>query len=85
MRMPGFTAEMGIGESATHYSGTHAFGPAGRGGQLRPAFVASPQCRTSSCVQVGRCMTKVRCCRSFSGKCTCQAVPCLFLGPADSA
>jgi hypothetical protein len=84
MRMPGFTAEMGIGASTTHYSGTAAFAPAGHGGQLRPALVAPVQCRTSNCMKVGRCTTRVRCCRNFNGSCTCQTVPCLFLGAADA-
>lgn len=84
MRMPGFTAEMGIGASTTHYSAAPARGGAGFTGQLRPALVAQQQCRTSSCMRVGRCTTRVRCCRSLNGSCSCQAVPCFILGLADS-
>ena len=82
MTMPGFTAEAGIGASTTYYSGAagHAFAP--QGGQIRPALVAPPLCRTSSCQTVGSCRTRVRCCRSFNGKCTCTIVPCFFLGSA---
>jgi hypothetical protein len=82
MRMPGFTAEMGIGASTTHYSAASAHGAAGFSGQLRPALVAS-QCKTSSCMKLGRCTTRVRCCRNFNGSCSCQTVPCFIF--ADSA
>lgn len=63
MTMPGFTAEVGLGESTTHYAGTTSHGGAGGGGQLSAALVAPTVCKTSSCLTVGRCKTRVRCCR----------------------
>jgi hypothetical protein len=84
MRMPGFTADTATRRSTTHYSGTAAHSSAATGGQLRPALVAQQQCRTSSCLAIGRCKTKVRCCRSFNGTCSCTAVPCFFLGPPET-
>ncbi|HEV7804725.1 MAG TPA: hypothetical protein VGO80_02820 [Solirubrobacteraceae bacterium] len=80
MTMPGFTAEVGIGESSTHYSGRTAHGGAVGGGQLHPALVAPTVCKTSSCLTVGRCKTRVRCCRNFQGICTCTTAPCYIVG-----
>jgi hypothetical protein len=76
MTMPGFTAEVGIGESSTHYSGTTSHGGLRGGGQLQAALVAPTVCKTSRCLTVGRCKTRVRCCRNFQGTCTCTAAPC---------
>jgi hypothetical protein len=85
MTTPGFTAEVGIGKSATHYCGAGTQATAGRDSQVRAALVAPPICRTSSCIAVGGCKTKVRCCRNFAGGCSCSAVPCFFIGPAELA
>jgi hypothetical protein len=77
MRMPGFTAEAGIGASITHYSGAGAFASAAQGAGVHPALVAAQQCRTSPCRAVGRCKTRVRCCRNtFTHECTCSTLPC---------
>ncbi len=84
MRLPGFTAEAGIGGSATHYWGGPAHAAATGGGQLRPALVAPPICKTSGCVTVGSCRRRVRCCRSFTGACTCTLQPC-FIFPTLAA
>ena len=85
MRMPGFTAEAGIAKTTMYYAGAAAHADAGRGGQLRASLVAPTVCRTSGCLTVGKCRTKVRCCRSFTGACSCSTVPCFFLGPPDTA
>jgi len=79
MTMPGFTADAGIGACTTHYSGRAGHGGAGGGGRLHPALVASPLCRSTPCMKVGGCTTRVRCCRLFNGKCSCTVQPCLTL------
>jgi hypothetical protein len=85
MKTPGFTAEAGLAESTTYYAGAAARSTAGGGAQVRAALVAPTVCKTSGCVTVGKCRTKVRCCRNFTGACTCSTVPCFFIGPVDSA
>lgn len=82
MRMPGFTADAGLGQARGVYGGAGA-PSAIRSGSLSPALVAPTVCRTSPCVTVGRCRTKVRCCRDFRGSCRCSTVPCFFLGPPE--
>jgi hypothetical protein len=84
MRMPGMTADAALEATSGHYGGTAARA-ASRSGTLSPALVAPTVCRTSPCVRVGGCRTKVRCCRNFLGSCTCSTVPCFFLGPPESA
>jgi hypothetical protein len=81
MRMPGFTADDGIGESTMNYGGAATHVAAGRTGQFRPALVAATVCKTSGCLTVGKCRTRVRCCRSFTGACSCSTVPCFVIGP----
>lgn len=82
MNMPGFTAEAGLQPSNAQYGGA-VVASTGQPGQLRPALVAPNVCRTSGCLTVGRCRTRVRCCRNFSGSCSCRTVPCFFLGSPD--
>ena len=84
MSIPGFTAEAGIGATTTNYSAAAAHAVSAGSGHLHPALIAMPLCRTSSCLTIGRCKTKVRCCRSFNGTCSCNTVPCFFLGPPES-
>jgi hypothetical protein len=81
MRMPGFTAAAGIGQSTGQYSGVVAHVGAERGGQIHAALVAPTLCKTSGCLTVGACRTRVRCCRSFTGACTCSMLPCFILPP----
>jgi len=78
MTMPGLTAEAAIGKSTTNYSGAGAHRATGYGREVRAALIAPTFCKTSSCLTVGTCRTQVRCCRSFTGACTCQTVPCFF-------
>lgn len=77
MRIPGFSAEATLGPSVGHYAGV-AGGTAGPTGGLSPALVAPPVCKTSGCITVGRCRTRVRCCRNFTGACTCKTTPCFI-------
>jgi hypothetical protein len=83
MSMPGFTANAALEPTRGRYGGTAATS-ATHADFLSPALVAPTVCRTSSCLIVGRCKTKVRCCRNFTGACTCSTVPCFFLGPPDT-
>ena len=82
MKMAGFTAEAALERANGHYGRT-AFTSARPAGSVRAALVAPTVCRTSSCLKVGNCRTKVRCCRNFLGSCTCSTVPCFFLGPPE--
>jgi hypothetical protein len=77
MKMPGFTAENGLAPSELRYAGK-AVATAGVGGHVQPALVAPPSCATSACVTVGRCRTRVRCCRDFTGRCVCRTTPCFI-------
>lgn len=79
MKMPEFTAEAGLRETVGHY-GSVGLASAGDAGELRPALVAPTVCRTSGCFTIGSCRTKVRCCRNFTGSCSCRTLPC-FLAP----
>lgn len=86
MRMPGFTANAALEPTQGCYRGKAATSATSvtHAGFLSPALVAPTVCRTSRCLIVGRCKTKVRCCRDFTGSCNCSTVPCFFLGPPDS-
>lgn len=77
MRLPGFTAEVGLGQTDGHY-GKAGGGAAGLAGGVVPALIAPPLCSTSSCVRVGRCTARVVCCRTLSGPCSCRVMPCYF-------
>ncbi|MDX6706626.1 MAG: hypothetical protein QOI48_2472 [Solirubrobacteraceae bacterium] len=83
MRMPGFTAQAGLGQSTTAYSGTAAHPAAAPGAQLHLALVAQPPngfpptfCQTSGCMALGSCKTRVRCCHGLKGPCNCVTLPC---------
>lgn len=76
MSMPGFTADAGVGACTTHYSGRAGHGAAGGGGLLHPALVAPSVCKTTPCMKVGACSTRVSCCRLFNGRCSCTVQPC---------
>jgi hypothetical protein len=83
MRMPEFTAEAALGQSTTRYTATAAHTATGPGGELHPALIAlptngfppSPFCKTSACVTLGKCRTRVQCC-SKGGRCSCSTLPC---------
>jgi hypothetical protein len=81
MKVPGFTAEAGLGPTVEQY-GRGVLGPAGDASELHPALVAPTVCRTSGCFSIGNCRTRVRCCRNFFGRCTCSTLPCFILGQA---
>jgi hypothetical protein len=84
MRMPGFTAQEAIGQSTTPYAATAAHVAAALGAELHPALIAPPTngfppppfCKTSGCMPLGNCRTRVRCCRFFNGPCNCVTIPC---------
>jgi len=82
MSMPGLTADLSLEPTQGRYGGA-AHAAAVASARLRPALVGPTVCRTSGCLSVGNCRTKVRCCRNFLGRCTCSTVPCFFLGPPD--
>jgi hypothetical protein len=78
MRTPGFTAEAGLSRTEERYWGGAASGSPAYSGQLTPQLIAPPICRTSPCLTLGRCRTRVRCCTNFLGRCTCTAQPCFI-------
>lgn len=77
MGMPGFTAETALGRNKYYYQSATVGSTSG----IVPALVAPTICRTSGCLTVGSCRTRVRCCRDFRGSCFCSTQPCFFLGP----
>jgi hypothetical protein len=78
MRMPGFTAEAALGH-ANHSYRNQSPATTRAEGELYPALVAPTVCTTSRCLTIGNCRTKVRCCRNFTGSCTCSATPCYYV------
>lgn len=84
MTMPGFTANAALEPTQGRYGGKAVIS-ATHAGFLSPALIAPPMsCGLSPCMVVGRCKTRVRCCRGdFNGACRCSAVPCSFPGPPD--
>ncbi len=84
MKMPGFTADISLERDTGHYGGTLARSGR-RAGSVSPALVAPTFCGTSACLTVGGCRVRLRCCRNFTGGCSCSTVPCFFLGPPVQA
>ena len=81
MTIPGFTAETSLEPSTAHYATGAASAPPAGG--VTAALVAPTICRTSPCFTVGNCRTRVRCCRTFTGACSCKTFPCFIFPPID--
>jgi hypothetical protein len=78
MSIPGFSAGSALGSPTASYATASPSSRRRSTGPLRPQLIAPlPICRATSCLTVGSCKIRVSCCRSFTGGCHCQAIPCL--------